>query len=126
MIAMRSGWASASSFSLAPMCTSPPGEDDAADDLALLHHGVALGHARERQHGADERPDRAGGEEMQRNLDVLVGRVAGAGDADAPRDHETGVDLDALGADVAEHHDDRVLGDRAHTFTKRVGHDVLE
>ena len=54
--------------SLAPMCTSPPGEDDAADDLALLHHGVAFGHARERQHGADERPDRAGGEQMQRDL----------------------------------------------------------
>ena len=25
-------------------------EDDAADDLALLHHGMAFGHARERQH----------------------------------------------------------------------------
>ena len=64
---------------------------------------------RERQHLADERLHRAGGEQMQRAVHVLVGRVAGAGDADAPHDDEAGIELDRLGADIAEHHDDRVL-----------------
>src|SRR5215813_10791531 len=105
---------------------SPALEHDTADDHALLHHGVSFGRAGERQHGSNERLDCAGGEEMQRYLDVLVGGVAGARDADAPHDHEAGIDLDAFGADVAEDHHDGVLGGRAQALAEGVGDDVLQ
>src|SRR4029077_4410734 len=126
-IAVRSGNASAICASLAPICTSPhlcmspPLEHDAADDRALFHHGVALGCARERQHGSNERLDCAGGEQMERYLDVLVGGVAGARDADAPHDHEAGIDLDAFGADVPEDDHDGVLRSRAQALAESVG-----
>src|SRR5215831_3618591 len=131
-IALRSGCATASCASLAPICTSPPLctspslEHDAADDRALLHHGVALGCARERQHGANERLDCAGGEQMERDLDVLVGGIAGARDADAPHDHEAGIDLDALGADIAEDDHDGVLRSRAQALAEGIGNDILQ
>src|SRR6266545_3642218 len=125
-IAVRSGYASASCASLAPICTSPPREHDAANDRALFHHGVAFGRARERQHGSNERLDCAGGEEMERYLDVLVGGIAGARDADAPHDHEAGIDLDALAADVAEDDHDGVLRGRAQALAEGVGDDVLQ
>src|SRR5262245_55359096 len=131
-IAAQSGSASASCASLVPICRSPPLcilpalEHDAADHRALFHHGVAFGRARERQHGSNERLDFAGREEMERYVDVLVGGVAGAGDADTPHDHEAGIDLDTLGADVAEDYDDGVLSGRAQTLAESIGDDVLE
>src|SRR5215475_14161671 len=126
---VRSGYASASCASLAPICTSPPLcmspslEHDAADDRALFHHGVAFGHPGEGQHGSNERLDCAGSEEMERYLDVLVGGVAGARDADAPYDHQAGIDLDALGTDIAENDHDGVLGGRAQALAEGIGDD---
>src|SRR6266545_2700809 len=131
-MAVQPGYASASCASFAPICTaprlcmSPPREHDAADDRALFHHGVAFGRARERQHGSNERLDCAGGEEMERHPDVLVGGIAGARDADAPHDHEARIDLDARGADVAEDDHDGVLRGRAQALAEGVGDDVLQ
>src|SRR5262245_3611489 len=109
-----------------PLCMSPSLEHDAANDRAPFHHGVALRRARELQHRSNERLDRAGGEEMERDLDVLVGGVAGARDADAPDDHEAGIDLDALATDIAEDDHDGVLSGRAQALAERIGDDVLK
>src|SRR5262245_9996689 len=105
---------------------SPSLEHDAADDRALFHHGVAFGRAGERQHGSNERLDCAGGEEMERDLDVFVGSVAGARDADAPHDHEAGIDLDSLAGDVAEDDHHGVLRGRAQALAEGTGDDVLQ
>src|SRR5262245_52435425 len=122
-IAVRSGCASARRASLAPIGTSPPREHIAADHRALFHQGLACGGARERQHGPNEQLDCAGGEEVERDLEVLVGGVARARDADAPHDHETGIDLDTLGANVAEDDHDGVLGGRTQALAESIGDD---
>ena len=57
---------------------------------------------------------------------VLVGGVAGTGDADAPHDDEAGIDLDALRADIAEHDDGRVRRGRTQAFAEGPGDDVLQ
>src|SRR5216683_7064815 len=104
MIAVRSAWSSASSRQMAPICMSPALQHDAPADRAALEQGVTFRSLRERQDAPDARRDRLGGEEMERGVHVLEGRVAGTGDADAPHDHEAGIELDRPRADIAEHH----------------------
>src|SRR6266852_268733 len=104
MIAVWSAWRSASSRQMAPICMSPALQHDASADRAALQQGVSLRGLRERQDAPDARRDRLDGEEMQRGVHVLEGRVAGTGDADAAHDDEAGIELDPLRADIAEHH----------------------
>src|SRR5262245_58809046 len=109
-----------------PLCMSPSLEHDAANDRAPFHHGVALRRARGLQHPSTETTHRAGGEAMARDIDVLVGGVPGARHADAPDDHEAGIDLDALATDIAEDDHDGVLSGRAQALAERIGDDVLQ
>src|SRR6266508_2421488 len=101
-MAMRSRWRCASSRHMTPICSSPAMEYHAPGDRAALHQGVTLRRLRKRQHAADERLDRLASQEIERRMHVVEGRVAGAGDPDAPRDDKPRIDLDRPRADIAE------------------------
>src|SRR5262245_7914399 len=126
MIAGRSRCCLASASQQAPRCISPALQHDAAADRPLLHQRMAFGRLWKRQHAADERLHRLGGEQVQRHAHVLEGRVAGPGDANAPHDYEAGVELDRPRADIAEHHHRRQLRAGAQAFAERPGHHVLQ
>src|SRR5262245_35696878 len=112
-MAARSPRARASSSSRAPMLmspfNSPATENDPTHHHARFHQGVALCGLREWENLADERLDRLGREQMERRSHVVVGRITGAGDANAAGDDQPGIDLYPLGADIAEHDHDRLL-----------------
>src|SRR5262245_54454331 len=126
MIAGRSPCNCASSASFAPMCISPATENDAPDHLASFHQGVAFANLWKPQNAADDWLDRAGREQVKRDPHILVSGVAGTRDPDAPHDHEAGVDLDALRANIAQHRHNGVLCGGTKAFAKRAGNDVLK
>src|SRR5258707_6936705 len=113
-MAARSACRCANCASLVPtcissMCISPPIEHDAPRDGAPFHQGMAFARLREPKDAADERLDGSGREQMQRDVYVLVGCIAGTADADAPRDHEPRVDFDSLCTDISQYDHGRVL-----------------